>query len=604
MKLTQGFFLTQKGQVLLVGYTSPTPINLSRQVINKPKKKDSIGPKDLISFPWSRRADVLSARFTHELEIQKRKNPKQKPSLSLAILKTVKWPIIALIIVQTAFVFVRIFSAWIVRKLIDCYTDPTTPRGEPYKWAGIMSACLVVGFHLEHHFNHLATYFPNHVQSALINLIYGKMTRISTDALTKISIGRIINLCTNGVNLFEQLGLFTVSIIVGPLGLIAGGALLWQYFGPYCLVALGYIVFWWPWQELAIIVSLKNKEATNRATATRIKMTNEAIEAIRLLKMYTWEMKFKEKIDSLRKVEINMLQGASYVSSIIRGLSFSTQVITTFLMFIAYALSGHDLTAGTVFSAYFVVAYLRLYSSYFFGLSMNFLTDTRLLLKNIENVLEAPEIGDVVFESPRDIKNAAEFDNYTAYWNTDAPLHQQGRKDKPTTQLTDKNRPTLVDINLNIKRGSLNALVGSVGSGKTSFLMTFTGEMPKTVGSLRYQGTIAYVEQEPTIFGSTFRENVLFGRPYEPEFYQTVVKACNLENDLKLFPKGDMSLIAEKGNNLSGGQKARLALARAVYSKADIYLLDDPLSAVDPKVARSIYNNAIEGVLKKERLCC
>ena len=461
-----------------------------------------------------------------------------------------------------------------------------------------MSACLMIGFHLEHHFNHLATYFPNHIQSAIINLIYGKMTRISTDALTKISIGRIINLCTNGVNLFEQLGLFAVNIVVGPLGLIAGGALLWQYFGPYCLVALGYIVFWWPWQELAIIVSLKNKEATNRATATRIKMTNEAIEAIRLLKMYTWEMKFKEKIDNLRKVEINMLKGAARVSAVIRGLSFSTQVITTFLMFIAYALSGHKLTAGTVFSAYFVIAYLRLYSSYFFGLAMNFLTDTRLLLKNIENVLEAPEIGDVVFEPPRDVENAAEFDNYTAYWNTDAPLHQQGRKDKPTTQLIDKNRPTLADINLNIKRGSLNALVGSVGSGKTSFLMIFTGEIPKTVGSLRYEGTIAYVEQEPTIFGSTFRENVLFGRPYEPEFYQTVVKACSLENDLKLFPKGDMSLIAEKGNNLSGGQKARLALARAVYSKADIYLLDDPLSAVDPKVARSIYNNAIEGVLK------
>ena len=101
-----------------------------------------------------------------------------------------------------------------------------------------------------------------------------------------------------------------------------------------------------------------------------------------------------------------------------------------------------------------------------------------------------------------------------------------------------------------------------------------------------------------TVFGSTSPENVLFGRPYEPEFYQTVVEAWSFETDPKLFPKGDMSLIAEKGNNFSGGQKARLALARTVYSKADIYLLDDPLSAVDPKVARSIYNNAIEGVLK------
>ena len=93
------------------------------------KKKDSISPKDLISFPWSRRADVLSARFTHQLEVQKRKNPRQKPSLSIAILKTVKWPIINLTIVQTTFVFVRIFSAWIIKKLIDGYTDPNTPEG-------------------------------------------------------------------------------------------------------------------------------------------------------------------------------------------------------------------------------------------------------------------------------------------------------------------------------------------------------------------------------------------------------------------------------------------------------------------------------------------
>jgi len=115
---------------------------------------------------------------------------------------------------------------------------------------------------------------------------------------------------------------------------------------------------------------------------------------------------------------------------------------------------------------------------------------------------------------------------------------------------------------------------------------------------LRYTGNISFAEQEPTIFAGTFRENVCFGKPYEPEFYKTVVKACNLEGDLKLFPQGDLSEIGERGNNLSGGQKARLALARAVYSQADIYLLDDPLSAVDPKVARSIYANAIEKVLK------
>ena len=108
------------------------------------KMKDSISPKDIISFPWSRRADTLSALFSHQLEMQKRKSSKEKPSLSIRILKTVKWSIITLTIVQTAFVFVRIYSAGIVKKLIDCYTDPNTSKGESYKWTGIRSACLVL----------------------------------------------------------------------------------------------------------------------------------------------------------------------------------------------------------------------------------------------------------------------------------------------------------------------------------------------------------------------------------------------------------------------------------------------------------------------------
>ena len=554
-------------------------VRLIKSAFTANKEGKMIGMKDLISFPWSRRADVLSARFEHEIRKQKAENPKSKMNLSWAILNTVKWPLFKITFLQTCFIFTRIFSAWIVKKLIDSYVIAEKADGA-WKWAGILTACLVVAFHFEHHYNHLASYLPCHVQNALINLVYGKITRLSTDALTKISMGRLINICTNGVNLFEQLGVFVCNIAVGLFALVAGGALLWQYFGVYCLVGLGYIVFWYPWQQIFIMISLKERDRTNVATANRIRMTSETIEAIRLLKMYTWELNFKEKIENLRKVEMKMLRSGAITSSIIRGLSFSTQVCSTFLMFLAYALSGHTLEAGEVFSAYFVIGYLRIYSSYMLGLSMNFLTDVRILIRGIEQVLETPEIGEVVFQAPQDSKNAIEYENFSSYWNAS------------------QSSATLNNVNLHIKKGSLNALVGAVGSGKTSLLMTFTGEMPRTEGSMRYTGNIAFVEQEPTIFAGTFRENVCFGKPYEAEFYKTVVKACNLESDLKLFPQGDLSEIGEKGNNLSGGQKARLALARAVYSQADILLLDDPLSAVDPKVARSIFGNAIEKVLK------
>ncbi|RYF45007.1 MAG: ATP-binding cassette domain-containing protein, partial [Cytophagaceae bacterium] len=203
------------------------------------------------------------------------------------------------------------------------------------------------------------------------------------------------------------------------------------------------------------------------------------------------------------------------------------------------------------------------------------------------------------FENPRHPENSVEYENYSAYWETDKidEVFHDFIQDKE--KLVPKNvKPTLHNINLDVKKGSVNALVGLVGSGKTSFLMSFTGEMPKTTGSLRYKGSVAYVEQEPTIFAGTFKENVLFGKAYDDARYKQAVEACNLVNDLRLFSKGDDAEIVGGGMNLSGGQKARLAFARAVYADADIYLLDDPLSAVDPKVARSLYKNAIEGALK------
>ena len=216
--------------------------DLLKAAFTASKEGKMITAKDLVTFPWSRRADTLSARFTTQLSQQKAKNGSSKLNLSWAILWTVKWRLLRIIVLETLFIFARIFSAWIVKKLIDSYVIAEQADGA-WKWAGILSACLVVAFHLEHHYNHCASFLPNHIQNALINLVYGKITRLSTNALTKISTGRLINICTNGVNLFEQLGLFVCNVFVGIFALIAGGALLWQYFGVCSLVGLGYIVF-------------------------------------------------------------------------------------------------------------------------------------------------------------------------------------------------------------------------------------------------------------------------------------------------------------------------------------------------------------------------
>jgi ABC-type multidrug transport system ATPase subunit len=140
-------------------------------------------------------------------------------------------------------------------------------------------------------------------------------------------------------------------------------------------------------------------------------------------------------------------------------------------------------------------------------------------------------------------------------------------------------------------------VVGSVGSGKSSLISALLGELPRTEGSLKLNGSLAYAAQEAFIFNSTVRENIIFGKPFEMQKYRAVLEASALVSDLAQFTAGDQTEIGERGVNLSGGQKQRIAIARALYADADIILLDDPLSAVDAHVSKHLFEKAIQGML-------
>lgn len=161
---------------------------------------------------------------------------------------------------------------------------------------------------------------------------------------------------------------------------------------------------------------------------------------------------------------------------------------------------------------------------------------------------------------------------------------------------------TLKNINLSVSEGILLAVVGAVGSGKSSLISALLGEMEKHSGNVNVDGNIAYVSQLPWIQNATLMDNILFGRKLNKEKYEKVIFACALTPDLAMLPAGDQTEIGEKGINLSGGQKQRVALARAVYSDAHIYILDDPLSAVDSHVGKHIFDNLIgeNGMLKNK----
>lgn len=158
----------------------------------------------------------------------------------------------------------------------------------------------------------------------------------------------------------------------------------------------------------------------------------------------------------------------------------------------------------------------------------------------------------------------------------------------------------LHDLDFSAKKGELSCIVGRVGYGKSSFISALLGDMYKVHGQVITRGKIAYVAQQPWIMNASVKDNILFGHRLDPEFYQMTIEACALVDDFKALPDGDETEVGDKGISLSGGQKARLALARAVYARADIYVLDDPLSAVDQHVGRHLIDNVLgpAGLLK------
>lgn len=162
--------------------------------------------------------------------------------------------------------------------------------------------------------------------------------------------------------------------------------------------------------------------------------------------------------------------------------------------------------------------------------------------------------------------------------------------------------PVLENISLDIPAGSLVAVVGPVGSGKSSLLSAFLGETEKLEGLVAVKGAVAYVPQQAWMQNATLRDNITFGKPFNSRVYQKVIDSCALKTDLEILPGGDMTEIGERGINLSGGQKQRINLARAVYFNADVYLLDDPLSAVDAHVGKHLFEKVIgpKGTLHKK----
>ncbi|KAL0370935.1 UNVERIFIED_CONTAM: ABC transporter C family member 3 [Sesamum angustifolium] len=315
----------------------------------------------------------------------------------------------------------------------------------------------------------------------------------------------------------------------------------------------------------------------------RMKMTSEVLRNMRILKLQSWEMKFLSRILDLRKIETGWLRKYAYASSAVMVVFSGARIFVSLATFGSCILLGIPLESGKVLSA---LATFEILQEPIYSLpdTISMFVQTKVSLDRISTFLSQDDLQpDVIEKLPTGSSSAAiEITDGNFSWDVSSP------------------QPTLKDINLRVLHGMRIAICGTVGSGKSTLLSCILGEVPKISGTVRLCGRKAYVAQSPWIQNGMIEDNILFGKEMEKTRYNMVLEACSLKKDLEILAFGDQTVIGERGINLSGGQKQRIQIARALYQEADIYLFDDPFSAVDAHTGTHLFNECVLGLLESK----
>ncbi|XP_076389766.1 multidrug-Resistance like Protein 1 isoform X2 [Megachile rotundata] len=424
------------------------------------------------------------------------------------------------------------------------------------------------------------------VRTALIAAIYRKALRISNAARKESTIGEIVNLMSVDAQRFMDLTAYINMIWSAPLQIILALYFLWDILGPAALAGLAVLLILIP-VNILITNRLKTLQIRQmKYKDERVKLMNEVLNGIKVLKLYAWEPSFEEQILKIRTKEIKVLKETAYLNS---GTSFIwsfAPFLVSLVSFATYVLidENNRLDSSVAFVSLSLFNILRFPLSVL-PMMIGNIIQAYVSVKRINKFMNAEELDPNNIQHDPSEPYALLIENGTFAWD-----------------MENIDKPTLRNINLQVEQGQLIAVVGTVGSGKSSLISALLGEMEKISGRVNTKGSIAYVSQQAWIQNASLQNNVLFGKPLHKNIYDRVIESCALNPDLKVLPAGDQTEIGEKGINLSGGQKQRVALARAVYNDSDIYFLDDPLSAVDSHVGKHIFENVIgsNGLLKKK----
>jgi ATP-binding cassette subfamily C (CFTR/MRP) protein 1 len=442
--------------------------------------------------------------------------------------------------------------------------------------------------------------------------------------------GRIVNLMSTDTYRVDQASGFFHMIWTAPVGILITTALLLINLTYSALPGLGLILIAMPLLGKAVKVLFRRRVAINKITDQRVSLTQEILQGVRFVKYFGWETSFLERIQSIRKKEIHAIQVLLTIRNAILAVGMSMPVFASMVSFITYSQVNKGLDPARIFSSLALFNSMRIPLN-FLPLVIGQVIDANASVKRIQEFLLAEEAEETATWD-YNAKDAVVIKNADFTWerhptqdNEDAPVKAGGpgknaAKDKKekrasvqskqdisgtatpsdVTAVEEEQPFEIKDIDLTFGRNELVAIIGSVGSGKSSLLAALAGDMRKTNGEVVIGASRAFCPQYAWIQNASVRENIIFGKDFDQKWYDEVVDACALRADLDMLPAGDRTEIGERGITVSGGQKQRMNIARAIYFNADIILMDDPLSAVDAHVGRHIMDNAICGLLRNK----
>ncbi|KAL4573872.1 hypothetical protein LXL04_020693 [Taraxacum kok-saghyz] len=533
------------------------------------------------SIPESETAEEAAYLLEESLHKQKTRG---SAVLSMAILRAIR-PSLA---INAIFAGVNTLASYMGPILITSFVNYLSEDNNDSSYRkGLILSCIFFMAKTVESLSQRQWYFGAQrigirIRAALIVLIYKKSLSIKYGTTSN---GKIVNLINVDVEKIGEFFWHIHGIWLLPVQVLLALIILYVNLGfaPSMAALISTILV------MIINTPLANMQKDFQTKVmeskdSRIKATSEVLKSMRVLKLHSWESNFKKKLIALREKEENWLKKYLYTCSSIAFLFWTSPTLVSVSTFGVCIFLKTPLTPAVVLST---LATFRILQDPIYNLPdlVSMVAQAKVSLDRIKDFIIKDSITDQDFVMEEHV--AIEFEPGEYAWDTN-DLDQR----HPTIKISKK---------IKIPKGYKVAICGSVGAGKSSLLCSILGEIPRVSGGrIKVFGSKAFVPQSAWIQTGTIRDNILFGREMSKGFYDEIVDGCGLDRDFATWVDGDLSIVGERGLNLSGGQKQRIQLARALYNDSDVYILDDPFSAVDAHTGAHMFKKCLMNLLEKK----